>query len=88
MLRRITAIPAPQFKRGWHFVERFLHFCCLWRRNRAARGGFARSGALGQPGAGHGLAGGVLYGFIQKARDNPSSPWGGGEGLKQGACGN
>ena len=25
-------------------------------QNRAARGGFARSGALGLPGAGHGLA--------------------------------
>ena len=50
----------PLFKRGGHFVASFLHFCCRWRKKRAARGGFARSGALGLPGAGHGLAGGVL----------------------------
>ena len=40
----------------WHFVARFLHFCCRRRKKRAAREGFARSGALGLPGAGHGLA--------------------------------
>ena len=42
----IISISAPLFKRGEHFVARFLHFCCRWRKNRAARGGFARSGAL------------------------------------------
>ena len=42
------------------FIERFLRFCCRWRKNRAKSRGFARSGALGLPGAGHGLAGGVL----------------------------
>ena len=52
----IISIPAPLFKRGWHFVARFLHFCCRWRKNMAARRGFARSGALGLPGAEHGLA--------------------------------
>ena len=56
LLRGIISIPAPLFKRGWHIVARFLHFCCRWRKKRAARGGFARSGALGLPGAGHGLA--------------------------------
>ena len=49
-------MPAPLYKRGGHFVACFLHFCCRWRKNRAARGRFARSGALGLPGAGHGLA--------------------------------
>ena len=53
----IISIPAPLFKRGGHFVARFLHFCCRWRKKRAARGGFARSGALGldahaEPGSG------------------------------------
>ena len=43
---------------GGHFVARFLHFCCRWRENWAKRRGFARSGALGLPSAGHGLAGG------------------------------
>ena len=81
LLRGIVSIPAPLFKRGGHFVARFLQFCCRWRKNRlrllvdmprrgrlrvalsgscfAVTGksrGFARSGALGQPGAGHGLA--------------------------------
>ena len=41
-------------------VASFLQFCCRWRKNRAKSRGFARSGALGQPGgqpgAGHGLA--------------------------------
>ena len=58
-----SAMPAPLFKRGGHFVARFLHFCCRWRKKRAARGGFTRSEALGLPGAGYGLAGGVLWGF-------------------------
>ena len=31
-------------------------FCRHWHKKRAARGGFARSGALGLTGAGHGLA--------------------------------
>ena len=56
LLRGIISIPAPLFKRGGHFVARFLHFCCRWCKKRAARRGFARSGALGLPGAGHGLA--------------------------------
>ena len=47
-------------------IARYQHFCCRWRKNRAARGGFARSGALGQPGAGHGLAGGVLFFLYQR----------------------
>ena len=29
----IISIPAPLFKRGGHFVARFLHFCCRWRKN-------------------------------------------------------
>ena len=78
----IISIPAHLFKRGGHFVERFLQFCCRWRRNRAKSRGFARSGALGQPGAGHGLAGGVLfslfyeinyiYDFFEKYQQFPS----------------
>ena len=52
----IISIPAPLFKRGWHFVASFLHFCCRWREIRAKCRGFARSRALGLPGAGHGLA--------------------------------
>ena len=56
LLRGIISIPAPVFKRGWHFVARFLHFCCRWHKKRAARRGFARSGALGLPGAGHVVA--------------------------------
>ena len=50
-----------------HFVARFLHFCYQWRKKRAARGGFARRGALGLPGAGHGLA--SLSGRINKVPD-------------------
>ena len=46
----IISISAPLFKRGGHFVENFLHFFCRWRKNTLARGGFARSGALGLPG--------------------------------------
>ena len=30
----IISIPALLFKRGGHFVARFLHFCCRWRKNR------------------------------------------------------
>ena len=84
----IISIPAPLFKRGGHFVARFLHFWCRWRKNRPASLGCPAAGALGLPGAGHGLLSGVLYGFTQKAQGNPASPWGGGEGLKRGACGN
>ena len=28
----IISIPAPLFKRGWHFVARFSHVCCQWRK--------------------------------------------------------
>ena len=56
----IISIPALLFKRGGHFVARFLHFCCRWREKRTARGGFARSGALGLPRAGHVVQSGVL----------------------------
>ena len=28
----IISIPAPLFKRGWHFVARFSHVCCRWRK--------------------------------------------------------
>ena len=52
----IISISAPLFKRGWHFVASFLQFCFQWRKRLAKSRGFARSGALGQPGAGHGLA--------------------------------
>ena len=38
LLRGIISIPAPLFKRGVHFVERFLHFCCRWRKNRLQGG--------------------------------------------------
>ena len=41
----------PDLVRKWVIVARFLHFCYRWRKKRAARGGFARSGALGLPGA-------------------------------------
>ena len=51
-----------------HFVASFLHCCCRWRKNRAKSRGFARSGALGLPGAGHGLAGGVLCVVYSSAR--------------------
>ena len=37
----IISIPAPLFKRGWHFVARFLQFCCRWLKKRAARGGWS-----------------------------------------------
>ncbi len=30
----IISIPAPLFKRGWHFIAAFLHFCCRWLGNR------------------------------------------------------
>ena len=30
LLRGSISITAPLFKRGWHFVARFLHFCCRW----------------------------------------------------------
>ena len=56
LLLGIISIPAPLFKRGWHFVASFLHFCCRWREIRAKCRGFARSRALGLPGEGHGLA--------------------------------
>ena len=56
----IISIPAPPFKRGGHFVASSLHFWCRWRKNWAKRRGFARSGALCLPGAGHGLLSGVL----------------------------
>jgi len=61
LLRRIISIPVPLFKRGGHFVASFLHFVADGGKKRAARGGCARSGALGQPGAGHVVQSGVLY---------------------------
>ena len=47
-----------------------LHFACIllpMAGKQAARGGFARSGALGQPGVGHGFAG--LSGRINEEPD-------------------
>ena len=52
----IISILAPLFKRGGHFVASSLHFVAEGAKSR----GFTRSGALGQPGEGHDLAGGVL----------------------------
>ncbi len=48
-------------------VQAWRAFCCEFpafllqmAQKQAARGGFARCGALGLPGAGHGLLSGVL----------------------------
>ena len=71
----IISILAPLFKRGGHFVASSLHFVAEGAKTElrlrvalsgscyAETGksrGFTRSGALGQPGEGHDLAGGVL----------------------------
>ena len=61
LLRGIISIPAPLFKRGGHFVAD-------GGKKRAARGGFARSGALGLPGAGHVVQSGVLCVGYSSAR--------------------
>lgn len=63
LLRGIISIPAP----GSSVEGILLRGSCIFfadgAENRAKSLGFARSGALGLPGAGHGLAGGVLWGL-------------------------
>ena len=43
----IISIPAPLFKRGGHYVARFLHFCCGWRKNRLSLRAFGRYAEIG-----------------------------------------